>query len=135
MNDHEETTGCCFDAYCKRLLRNELIDAHREYKRQGNEEVPFSDLTAEEFRRLQYIDEYHPDRKIFLAVKWSIEVKESDLVRALSALPSDRRNIILLSYLLGLSDQEIASLMNLNRSTVQYRKEASLNTLRRILEK
>lgn len=134
MNDYDEGTGCRFDCYCKRLLRNELVSSHREYKKQNNEEVPFSSLTPREFQRLQYIDEYHPERTVFPALRWTIEVRDGDLARALSSLPVDRRNIILLFYLFGLTDQEIGTLMKLSRSTVQYRRAAALDDLRKILE-
>lgn len=134
MNDHNERTGCRFDCYCKRVLRNELASAHREYKKQNNEEVPFSALTPKEFHRLQYIDEYYPGRTEFTALRWTIEVRDGDLARALSVLPVDRRNIILLFYLFGLTDQELGTLMKLKRSTVQYRRAAALDDLRKILE-
>ena len=134
MNEHEEQIGCCFDAYCKRLLRNELIDAYREYKKQSGKEVAFSALSEKEFQQLQYIDEYYPDRRVFPVLNWEVEICDSDLVQALAAISGDRRTIVLLAYLLGLTDQEIAAHMGLNRSSVQRRRKNALNTLRKILE-
>lgn len=134
MTKYEEHIGCSFDAYCKRLLRNELIDAYREHRRQREKEIPISALTAEELRQLQYTDEYYPDRRVFPVLTWSVEVRDSDLVQALSDLPGDQRTIVLLAYLLELSDREIAELMGLSRSTVQYRRKQALTALRKILE-
>lgn len=134
MTKYEEHIGCSFDAYCKRLLRNELIDAYREHRRQREKEIPISALTAEELRQRQYTDEYYPDRRVFPVLTWSVEVRDSDLVQALSDLPGDQRTIVLLAYLLELSDREIAELMGLSRSTVQYRRKQALTALRKILE-
>jgi DNA-directed RNA polymerase specialized sigma24 family protein len=47
-NRLEWQTRCEFNAYCKRALRNELIDACRERKRRQLREVIFSDLTPQE---------------------------------------------------------------------------------------
>ena len=49
-NRLEWQTRCEFNAYCKRALRNELIDACRERKRRQLREVVFSDLTPQEER-------------------------------------------------------------------------------------
>ena len=49
-NRLEWQTRCEFNAYCKRALRNELIDACRERKRRQLREVIFSDLLR---RRLE----------------------------------------------------------------------------------
>lgn len=133
MTERDEHTECCFDAYCKRLLRCEVIDAIREYDRLGQREVNFSDLTREEEQQLQYIDEYAPERRVFSVLDMDVEIADGALVRALSALPADRRGIILLAYLLDLSDVEIAAQTGLNRSTVQYRRTSTLAQLRKLM--
>ena len=43
-NRLEWQTRCEFNAYCKRTLRNELIDACRESRSRQKHEVNFSDL-------------------------------------------------------------------------------------------
>ena len=57
-NRLEWQTRCEFNAYCKRTLRNELIDACRERKRRQLREVIFSDLTPQEERQLYTVDKY-----------------------------------------------------------------------------
>ena len=60
-NRLEWQTRCEFNAYCKRALRNELIDACRERKRRQLREVIFSDLTPQEERQLYTVDKYFQD--------------------------------------------------------------------------
>lgn len=134
MNKDSEHLACCFDAYCKRLLKHEVIDAIREQKRLSQWETTFSDLTGAERGQLHYIDQYAPDRRVFPLLGMEIEVLDADLVRALSALPSDRRAIILLSYFLEMRDEEIGACLGLSRPTVQRRRTSSLDILRKILE-
>ena len=57
-NRLEWQTRCEFNAYCKRALRNGLIDACRERKRRQLREVIFSDLTPQEERQLYTVDKY-----------------------------------------------------------------------------
>ena len=47
-NRLEWQTRCEFNAYCKRTLRNELIDACRESRSRQKHEVNFSDLAPHE---------------------------------------------------------------------------------------
>lgn len=123
-----------FDAYCKRLLSNEAIDAAREQEALNRWEISFSDLTIAEARQLQYIDEYAPDRRVFDLFGLEVEVRDGPLARALAAISPERRAIILLTYLLGMSDRKIAHRLGLNRSTVQYRRTSTLKQLRKIME-
>ena len=134
MNRDSEHLACRFDAYCKRLLKNEVIDAIRGEKRMGQREVAFSDLTRAERGQLQYIDQYAPDRRVFPLLGMEIEVLDADLVRALSTLPTDRRTIILLSYFLKMQDEEIGNRLGLSWPAVQRRRTSTLDMLRKILD-
>lgn len=134
MNRHDEHIGCTFDAFCKRTLRNESVNAHLELDRLGQREVNFSALTREEERQLQYIDAYAPERRIFAVLGSEVEITDGALVRALTALSRQHRDIVLLAYLLDLSDEEIAQRLTLSRSTVQYRRTSTLAKLRKLME-
>lgn len=134
MNRDSEHLACCFDAYCKRLLKNEVIDTIRGEKRMGQREVTFSDLARAERNQLQYIDQYAPDRRVFPLLGMEIEVLDADLVRALAVLPADRRAIILLFYFLEMRDEEIGAELGLSRPAVQRRRTTTLDMLRKILE-
>lgn len=100
----------------------------------GQREVTFSDLTRAERNQLQYIDLYAPDRRVFPLLGMEIEVLDADLVRALAALPTDRRAIILLYYFLEMRDEEIGTRLGLSRPAVQRRRTSTLDMLRKILE-
>ena len=134
MSSLSEQKEHTFDAYCTRLLKHAMIDILREYERQNQREVTFSDLSAEEMGQLHYIDTYAPDRRVFRLLEMDVEIADEDLGRALEALSADRRAIVLLAYLLDMPDAEIAQRLNLNRSTVQYRRTSTLEQLRKMME-
>lgn len=134
MNEHAEHKQFTFDAFCRRLLRNETIDALREIERLGRREVTFSELTRKEERQLQYIDVYAPERRVFSVLGMEVEITDGALVRALAALSQQHRDIVLLAYLLDMPDAEIARRLMLNRSTVQYRRTSTLAKLQKLME-
>ena len=63
---------------------------------------------------------------------YDIEVKDTLIAEALQALSERKRNVILLSYFLEMSDADIAS--ERVRSTVHEHRTRSLEILRKIME-
>lgn len=131
---HKRSKQHVFDAYCKRIVKNEAVSIHRENKRHSKQEVTFSELTNEELNQLQYIDHYALERKVFPLLGSEIEILDGDLARALAALTPERRAIVMLAYLLDMTDLSIAQLLKLSRSTVQYRRTNTLEQLKEIME-
>lgn len=130
----EESKRYSFDAYCKRLVKNEALDIQREYARQGEHEVTFSEMTQRDLQKLQHIDHYAVDRNTFPVLNTTVEIENENLGRALEALSPERRIIVLSAYLLDMSDDEIAKALHLHRSTVQYRRTSTLKELKKLLE-
>lgn len=126
---------CAFNGFCKRALKNEAINAHRDTKRQQLREVTFSDLTQQEENQLFTHDSYFADdeaEKSFCVARKEITAKL--LAEALHSLPEEKRNAVLMYYFFEMSDAEIADLYAIPRSTVQYRRTSSFELLKRYLE-
>ena len=130
----EQDKQHAFDAYCKRIVKNEAISVHREYRYRRRQETTFSELTEGELQQLQYTDQYTLERQVFPLLGGEVEILDGDLARALATLPSERRDIVLLAYLLNMTDKGIAQLLELTRSTVQYRRTSTLEQLKAIME-
>ena len=131
-NRLEWQTRCEFNAYCKRTLRNELIDACRESRSRQKHEVVFSELTPQEKSQLYTYDHYFEEQEGFrVAGKW---ITAKLLADALHTLPEEKRQAVLLYYFFDMNDVEIAELMKIPRSTVQYRRTSSFELLKRYLE-
>jgi DNA-directed RNA polymerase specialized sigma24 family protein len=56
------------------------------------------------------------------------------LLMLLYPLSDEKRDIVLLSYLLDMTDQEIANKLNIVRRTVQYKRTNSLKEMKRRME-
>lgn len=126
---------CTFNGFCKAVLRNEAIDAIRERKYRKKQEVTFSDLSPQEENQLYTCDKYfvndEAEKSFFVAGK---EITAKQLADALHSLPEEKRQAVLLYYFFDMKDAEIAELMKIPRSTVQFRRTSSFELLKRFLE-
>lgn len=81
--------------------------------------------------RLCVLDEYPSEATLFDVQGYDVAISNEKLADALTALPEEKRDIILLSYFLDMTDQEIAEKLNSVRSTIQY-KRTNCGLLRKI---
>lgn len=123
-----------FDSFCKTLLKNEMIDYERERSYRLKHEVSFSELTQEELSRMTNTDEYIVELEVFRVLDYDVEVKDELIGEALKYLPEKKRNVILLSFFMDMTDTEIAKHMNLVRSTIHHHRVSSLQALKKIME-
>lgn len=123
-----------FDSFCKTVIRNESIDAFREMAHRREHEIEFSALSPKELASLQAEDILDSYKKSFRVHGYMVEVCDRALGEILDYIPSAQRDIVLLSYFLDYSDYEISKLLNMNKNTVQYRRNATLRRLRQLME-
>lgn len=138
MNEPERTKWqirCAFNGFCKRTLKNESINAHKELRKRQAHEISFSDLTPKEENQLYTCEDYFAEDKeeqtFFAGGK---ELSAKLIADAIHSLPEEKRRAVLLYYFFDMSDAEIAALYQIPRSTVQYRRTSSFELLKRYLE-
>jgi RNA polymerase sigma factor (sigma-70 family) len=132
--NHEESIEHIFDSYCKRCLKREAINIHKHLKWRGGREIAFSAMSVTELASLAVEDKYFVDEYVFSVHGESVGVTDSDLAEALTALPADRREIVLMSYFFDMPDKEIAQRLNMARRTVAYKRTSTLKELKKIME-
>ncbi|MEK4026200.1 RNA polymerase sigma factor [Sporosarcina sp. FSL W7-1283] len=125
---------CAFNAFCKRVLKNEAINIFNERQQRQAKEMTFSDLTPQEENQLYTLDKQYEGEvgQSFQVAGKKITPKL--LAEALRTLPKEKRITVLLYYFFDKSDVEIAELLDIPRSTVQYRRTSSFKRLKRFLE-
>lgn len=123
-----------FEAFCKTLIRNESIDAHRELVTRAEKETAISALSERELSSLCAEDCYHPFCKTFFVRETAVKIFDPNLAEGLQFLPPHLREILLLSYCMEYSTPQISRLLNLPQSTVYYRKREAICRLKRFLE-
>ena len=97
-HSHEEHIQHTFDAFCKKVLRNEARDYLDELARKRNREISFSDLPVEVMEQLSTCDIYFVEKQSFGVLDYRVHIDNDELAGAIAALPAQKRDIILLSY-------------------------------------
>ena len=133
-SDYEITICNQFDRLCKMSLKGEAVDYHRHMAYLEKHEVMLSELSEHEQNQMFTEDEYSVENQWFRVMDYDIEVKDTLIAEALLALSERKRDVILLSYFMDMSDAEIARKMNLVRCTVREHRVRSLELLRKIME-
>jgi RNA polymerase sigma factor (sigma-70 family) len=131
-------TEHCFDAYCKKSMRFEARNCYRAIKRKSEREISLNYLTEEYHFELPCLDEY----PLFYSVPGSVygneqavTIENELLDAALSRLPGENRELILLLYFWGFKEKEVAVMYGRARSTISYHKHKSLKMLRQEMER
>lgn len=123
-----------FDRLCHLALKGEAANYHKHMEYRRKHEILFSEMPESDISKLFFADDYDSDYYWFQAMGYDIKVKDTLIAEALQALTEKKRNVILLSYFMEMSDTEIAKKMNVVCSTVHEHRKRSLELLKNILE-
>ena len=126
-NPRDYGEQCRFDAFCKKVLRNEARAYLRNMKRQREREAFFSDLSQTE------LDRYPSDSIVFSSHGYDLHIDNELVAEAFSALPQTEQSILILHCTLDLADGEIGNLVGMSRSAVQRHRTKALQELREAL--
>lgn len=129
-NPRDYGEQCRFDAFCKKVLRNEARAYLRNIKRQREREAFFSDLSQVELDKLCVVDHYPSDRFTFSSHGYDLHIENELVADAFAGLPVQEQSILILHFVLDLPDQEVGRLVGISRSAVQRRRAKSLTELR-----
>ena len=123
-----------FDRLCRMVLRGEAIDYDNHISWLSKHETSLSWLSESPEGQLGVLDEYPCERFCFQVQGYSILIRSKTLANALARLSNENRDIVLLSYFLDMTDQEIADKLDMVRRTVNYKHTQSLKKLRNEME-
>ena len=131
-NSYEQRVQNQFGGFCTRVLKNAAKNILKEYTRQRDHEKSLDELSPDE---LAQAASYFQDEYVFEVLGQKVIVVGDLLAEALSQLPEDKRDVILLSYFLGMTDREISEQLNVVRQAISKRRSGILKELREYLEK
>ena len=136
MNDsNDQRIQNQFGGFCTKVLKNEAKYIQREDARLRDRQKSINDLSTFEEEQIAVTDKYFVDEHIFEVLGLPVVVTGDLLAEALERLPEGKRNVILLSYYLGMTDHEISELFNVVRQTITKRRNVALKELRKYLMK
>lgn len=111
MNEPNRTEWeirCAFNGFCKRALKYEASNAHRDVRHHQLREVAFSSLLPQEEEQLyttdrHFANEEADDKSFYVA---GMEITPKLLADAIHALPEEKRDTVLLYYFFEMSDPD-----------------------------
>ena len=124
-----------FGSFCVRVLKNAARNIQRDYARLRDQEKGLDDLNASELEQTATVDKYFMDEHVFEVLGLPVVVTGDLLAEAIAQLPRDKRDVILLSYFVGMNDREISERLNVVRQTISKRRLTTLKELRKYLMK
>lgn len=134
-DSYEQRIQNQFGAFCVKVLKNEARYIQREYTRLRDREKSLGELTASELEQTATWDKHFIDEHVFEVHGFPVVVNGDLLADALAQLPEDKRDVILLSYFLGMTDRDISEKLNVVHQTVSKRRLTTLKELREYLMK
>jgi RNA polymerase sigma factor (sigma-70 family) len=123
-----------FDAYSKRILSQEVINYQRKLDYLWKHEISLYELSQKEMEELVTIDEYDIDTFHYQILGYDIQVRDTLLAEALESLSERKRDVVLLSYYMEMSDAQIAGELKLMRCTVYAHRTRALKIMRKFME-
>ena len=124
-----------FGAFCVKVLKNDARYIQREYTRLQDQEKSLGELTASELEKTAVWDNHFMDEHVFEVQVLPVVVTGDLPADALAQLPEGKRDVILLSYFLGMTGREISEKLNVVHQTISKRWLTTLKELREYLMK
>lgn len=134
-DSYEQRIQNQFGAFCIKVLKNEARHIQREFAHLRDREKSLDELTISELEQIAVWDKHFTDEHVFEVLGLPVVVTGDLLAGALMQLPESKRDVILLSYFLGMTDREISDKLNIVRQTVSKRRLVTLKKLREYLVK
>ena len=132
--EHIERT---FNAFCKIVLYHAALGAYKKLRKKQQFEVSLDYLGEFDFEPVTITDEYFAKYDVptaFTLCGKTVIVESEQLAAAFLRLPEKRREVLLLRYYLGYSDEEISKMCGISRSAAFRRRKIALRLLRKEME-
>ena len=124
-----------FWSFCTTVLVNEKKLAYNERKRQRKQEIQFSVVGDDAVVLNDLESQISKKEFVFHVHGVPVVVIGDSLASAIKSLSEKDRDLILLSYFMGLSDREIGRRLNQVHQTVSRHRSKSIEELRKYFEK
>lgn len=118
-----------FDSYIKTVIRNAKTNYKKHESRGWQNKIMF----LEDIPEYGYLFD-NLDAEIFKIGNYEFEVTNTDLAEVLNNMAVALRNVAILAFMGGFSDDEIALILNMKRRTVNKHRHRALKILRECLK-
>lgn len=126
-----------FEVYCKTSICNAIRKGRKEKQKRAEREIPLSAASDETLfklcKDLKPTETAVRETVPFYVRGRRVDVADIELGQALAYLTPQKREILLMSYYWDMRDVEIAELLGVGKSTVQWWRTTAVKRLRELL--
>lgn len=114
-----------FDAYCKKVLKNEAKNIRKRNSRISKNEESFNHSNESKYPHTEF-----EDYSIYLLFGLEILVSDQKLSYAIDNLSEIKRQVVLLYYFVGFNDGEIAQILDRSIGGIWYQRTKAIEQLK-----
>lgn len=129
-NSPRQSVPYRFDAFCKKVLRNEAVNYLLQMQQQCKREISFSDLSYSELESLCFTEDYPSDSFTFTAHGCELRIDNEQVAEVFAELPQTEQSILILRFVMDMTDKEIGAVLGMSRCAVQRHRSKTLETMR-----
>lgn len=124
-----------FAMYCMTSIDRAINRGRREKDRRAQAEISLDELgdLDNALGRDRGGKEVELPEAIFDVDGLKIPIVNPDLAKALRSMPPQKRNILLLAYIIGDNDAELGSALHISKSAAQRRRIAALKRIQLLM--
>lgn len=124
-----------FAMYCMTSIDRAISRGRREKNQRAQAEISLEELgdLNNALGRDRSGKEVELPEAIFDVDGLKIPIVNPDLAKALRSMPPQKRNILLLAYIIGDNDAELGSALHISKSAAQRRRIAALKRIQRLM--
>ena len=123
-----------FDCLARKVIGRTVKNYDRELGRRARRETPFCELSEMELNHMGIMDVYSVEFTSFDVFGSEVRIYDERLCEAIKELSERRRNILLMSYFLEMTDAEIAEVVGMERFSVCRNRLHTLKLIRDMYE-
>jgi RNA polymerase sigma factor (sigma-70 family) len=125
QNYNEKSIQHQFDAYCKKVLRNEITSIRKRNTNIKYNEEPLTDSTEGKYSQTHF-----DEQDVYFLFGMEILISDQKLSTAIDHLSEIRRKVILLYYFAGFNNTEIGKILNMSTSGIWYQRKKAVEQLK-----
>ena len=125
QNYNEKSIQHQSDAYCKKVLRNEITSIRKRNTNIKYNEEPLTDSTEGKYSQTHF-----DEQDVYFLFGMEILISDQKLSTAIDHLSEIRRKVILLYYFAGFNNTEIGKILNMSTSGIWYQRKKAVEQLK-----
>lgn len=123
-----------FDCLARKVIGRTVKNYNKELARRSKHEISFCEIPEMDLNQISATDEYSIEFTSFDVFGMEVRVHDERLCEAIKRLTERRRNILLMSYFLEMTDAEISEIMEMERYSVCRNRIRTLKLIRDMYE-